>query len=211
MVSAGGDVRRPPGLGSRSSYLGDAEFYNNFGSFDVRLDVPAGWLIGATGVLANADSVLTPMVRERLAAATSSDSQRVVVGVDDRGAGKATVAGDRLVWHFTADSVADFAWTTSNEFVWDVSRATIPGRGAIPVNFLYLPEHTRYANAAPWARHALEFYSKLWMSYAFPQLTQVDGPEGGMEYPDAHHERPRLRRDRPRDRAPVVADDGGSQ
>jgi hypothetical protein len=164
-------------------YLGDAEFYNNFGSFDVRLDVPAGWLIGATGVLANADSVLTPMVRERLAAATVSDSQRVVVGVDDRGAGKATATGDRLVWHFTADSVADFAWAASNEFVWDVSRATIPGRGAIPVNFLYLPEHTRYANAAPWARHALEFYSTLWMPYAFPQLTQVDGPEGGMEYP----------------------------
>ena len=164
-------------------YLGDAEFYNNFGSFDVRLDVPAGWLIGATGVLANADSVLTPMVRDRLAAATTSDSQRVVVGVDDRGAGKATVSGDRLVWHFTADSVADFAWAASNEFVWDVSRATIPGRGAIPVNFLYLPEHTRYTNAAPWARHALEFYSTLWMPYAFPQLTQVDGPEGGMEYP----------------------------
>ncbi|MFI5209329.1 MAG: M1 family metallopeptidase, partial [Gemmatimonadales bacterium] len=164
-------------------YLGDAEFYNNFGSFDVRLDVPAGWLIGATGVLANADSVLTPMVRERLAAATTSDSQRVVVGADERGPGKATAAGDRLVWHFTADSVADFAWAASNEFVWDVSRATIPGRSAIPVNFLYLPEHARYANAAPWARHALEFYSALWIPYAFPQLTQVDGPEGGMEYP----------------------------
>jgi len=29
----------------------------------------------------------------------------------------------------------------------------------------------------------LEFYSKLWMPYAFPQLTIVDGPENGMEYP----------------------------
>jgi len=164
-------------------YLGDAEFYNNFGSFDVRLDVPAGWLIGATGVLANADSVLTPMVLQRLAMATASDSQQAVVAAGDRGAGTATLAGDRLVWHFTADSVADFAWAASNEFVWDVSRATIPGRGPIPVNFLYLPEHTRYTGAAPWARHALEFYSALWMPYAFPQLTQVDGPEGGMEYP----------------------------
>jgi hypothetical protein len=33
------------------------------------------------------------------------------------------------------------------------------------------------------ARHALEFYSALWMPYHFPQFTQVDGPEGGMEYP----------------------------
>jgi len=164
-------------------YLGDAEFFNNFGSFDVKLDVPVGWLIGATGVLRNADSVLTPAVRQRLARATASDSQIVVVGPDDRGAGKATATGDRLVWHFTADSVADFAWATSNEFVWDATRATIPGKGVIPINMLYLPEHARYKEAGASARHALEFYSKLWMPYAWPAFTQVDGPEGGMEYP----------------------------
>jgi hypothetical protein len=164
-------------------YLGDAEFFNNFGSFDVKLDVPAGWLIGATGVLRNADSVLAPAVRQRLARATSSDSQIVVVGPDDRGAGKATATGDRLVWHFTADSVADFAWATSSEFLWDATRATIPGKGVIPISILYLPEHARYKQTGAYARHALEYYSKLWMPYAFPAFTQVDGPENGMEYP----------------------------
>jgi hypothetical protein len=34
-------------------YLGPSEFYNNFGHFDVRLDVPAGWLVGSSGVLQN--------------------------------------------------------------------------------------------------------------------------------------------------------------
>jgi hypothetical protein len=164
-------------------YLGTSEFYNNFGSFDVRLEVPAGWLIGATGTLVDADSVLTPAVRERLGRATGSDSQVVIVGADDRGAGKATLPGDRLTWHFRADSVADFAWATSNDFVWDATRATIPGKGPIPIDILYLPEHTGYRQAGAFARHALEFYSRLWMPYAFPHLTQVDGPEGGMEYP----------------------------
>ncbi|HEV8122675.1 MAG TPA: M1 family metallopeptidase [Gemmatimonadales bacterium] len=167
----------------REPHLGSAEFYNNFGSFDVRLDLPAGWLVGATGLLQNGDSVLTPAVRERLARATRSDSQIVIVGKDDRGAGKATAAGDRLVWHFVADSVADFAWAASNEFVWDATRATIPGKGPIPINLFYLPEHDHYQATGAMARHALEFYSKLWMPYAFPQFTQVDGPEGGMEYP----------------------------
>jgi hypothetical protein len=32
-------------------------------------------------------------------------------------------------------------------------------------------------------RHALEFYSRLWMPYEFPQLTMLDGPSAGMEYP----------------------------
>jgi hypothetical protein len=164
-------------------YLGDAEFFNNFGSFDVKLDVPAGWLIGATGVLQNGTEVLTEAVRQRLARATASDSQIVIVGPDDRGAGKATAAGERLIWHFKADSVADFAWATSNEFVWDATRATIPGKGPIPINILYLPEHNRYRQTGAYARHALEYYSKLWMPYAWSTFTQVDGPEGGMEYP----------------------------
>ncbi|HET7025444.1 MAG TPA: M1 family metallopeptidase [Gemmatimonadales bacterium] len=164
-------------------HLGTAEFFNNFGSFDVHLDLPAGWLVGATGVLQDPDSVLTPMVRQRLSHAVDSDSQITIVAADERGAGKATLAGDRLMWHFKADSVADFAWATSNEYVWDATRATIPGKGVIPINLFYWPEHSEYKQTGVYARHALEFYSRLWMPYAFPQLTQVDGPEGGMEYP----------------------------
>ncbi len=178
-------------------YLGEGEFYNNFGSFDVTLDVPAGWLVGATGVLANPDAVLSPMIRERLSHVLESDSTRTIVGKEERGAGSVTpeaggnvrrdsaVRGgsDRARWHFTADSVGDFAWATSRDFVWDATRATIPGRGPIPINILYLPEHGRYRAVGPFARHALEFYSGRWLPYRFPQFTQVDGPEGGMEYP----------------------------
>ncbi len=167
-------------------YLGDAEFYNNFGHFDVSIDVPAGWIVGATGVLQNPTDVLTPTARERLSHVLESDSTRRIVTAAERGPGKSTTAGTngRLVWRFVADTVGDFAWATSNQFVWDASSATIPTRGRVPFNILYLPGHTQgYADGPRVVRHALEFYSKLWMPYAFPQLTMVDGPELGMEYP----------------------------
>lgn len=165
-------------------YLGPSEFYNNYGHFDVHLDMPAGWLVGATGVLQNPEQVLTPTARERLSHVLESDSTRNIVSAAERGAGKSTVAGSRLIWHFVADTVGDVAWATSDRFVWDATRATIPGKGPIPINILYEPGHTQaYAPAGPTARHALEFYSRLWMPYAYPLLTMVDGPEGGMEYP----------------------------
>jgi Peptidase family M1 domain len=165
-------------------YLGPSEFYNNFGHFDVKLDVPAGWLVGATGVLRNADEVLTPAARERLSHVRESDSTITIVGAGERGPGRATAAGDRLVWHFVADTVNDFAWATASQFIWDATRATIPGSGAIPVNIFYLPGRAQaFASAGPILRHALEFYSKLWMPTVFPVHTMVDGPDGGMEYP----------------------------
>jgi hypothetical protein len=167
-------------------YLGNGEFYNNFGHFDVSIDVPAGWIVGATGVLQNPAQVLTTTARERLSHVLESDSTRSIVSAAERGPGKSTAAGanGRLVWRFVADTVGDFAWATSSQFVWDATRATIPGRGPVPVNVMYLPGHTQtYADGPRVVRHALEFYSKLWMPYAFPQLTLVDGPELGMEYP----------------------------
>ena len=173
-----------PGGWDTDLYLGSSEFYNNFGRFDVTIDVPAGWIVGASGVLQNPDEVLALTVRERLSHVLESDSVLTIVGAGENGPGRATAAGERLRWHFVADSVADFAWGSSDHYVWEATRATIPGAGRVPVHLFYLPGNARaYVGAGPAARHALEFYSGLWMPYAFPQLTLVNGPDMGMEYP----------------------------
>ena len=173
-------------------YLGPSEFYNNFGRFDVRIDVPAGWIVSGTGVLQNPEEVLTPNARERIKQVLSTDDITRIVGPDEVGPGQATQRGapiagedgDRLVWHFVADTVNDFAWATAKNYVWDMTRATIPGKGPVPITMVYLPGRAQlYVRAGAVARHALEFYSKQWFPYQFPQLTLQDGPSAGMEYP----------------------------
>jgi hypothetical protein len=165
-------------------YLGPSEFYNNFGRFDVRLDVPAGWIVSGTGVLQNPNEVLTAAERERLSHVLESDSVITISGPNEVGPGEATAAGDRLVWHMVADTVNDFAWATAKKYVWRATRATIPGKGPLPIHMVYLPgDSLLYTNAGPVARHALEFYSKLWFPYEFPKFTLQDGPSAGMEYP----------------------------
>ncbi|MGZ8468020.1 MAG: M1 family metallopeptidase [Gemmatirosa sp.] len=171
-------------------YLGPSEFYNNFGRFDVRIEVPAGWVVSGTGTLQNPEQVLTTRARERLARVLDSDSTVTIVGPTEVGPGQSTATGERLVWHFVADSVNDFAWATAKQFVWEATRATIPGKGRVPIHLVYLPGRANLfrspnpaQDAGAIARHALEFYSKLWFPYQFPQLTLQDGPSAGMEYP----------------------------
>ena len=175
----------------RQLYMGPAEFYNNFGKFDVTIDVPAGWIVSGTGVLQNPKDVLTEKAIERLSHVLDSDDTITIVGDDEIGPGQATKSGTRLQWHMVADRVNDFAWLTARKLTWRATRATIPGGAGpgpaphkVPINLLYQPEHASlFTNAGPIGRHALEFYSKLWAPYPFPQLTMQDGPSAGMEYP----------------------------
>lgn len=167
-----------------SPYLGPSEFYNNFGRFDVYLTVPAGWIVSGTGVLQNPDEVLTAKAKQRLSTVLTSDSEVYIVDSTEKGPGLSTLPGDKLTWHFLAEKVNDFAWATADQFVWKATRANIPGKTTIPIHMVYLPDRSKlFERAGSLSRHALEFYSKLWAPYPFPQLTLQDGPSAGMEYP----------------------------
>ena len=65
-------------------YIGAGEFYLEYGSFDVRITVPASYLVAATGQLRNSDSVLTATERARLLLARRSDTAIAIV-VGERG------------------------------------------------------------------------------------------------------------------------------
>jgi hypothetical protein len=164
-------------------YLGSAEFNNQFGSFDVKITAPEGWLVGATGNLENPEQVYSKRTRDRLALALRVDTTIHVVEADERGS-SATNRG-KLTWHFTAPLVNDFAFAASRDYVYDATHATIPGKGIVPVHVLYLPHHTSYRtnNTAQYGRRALEEHSRFLFPYEFSQGTIADGPERGMEYP----------------------------
>lgn len=163
-----------------SPYLGPSEFYNNFGKFDVKITVPGGWIVTGSGVLQNPNEVLTETTRQRLTTILNSDAEVTIVAENE----PRTAAGEKLTWHFKADKINDFAWATAENFIWKATRATIPGKGPVPIYMVYLPERAKYfENAGKITRHALEYYSKLWAPYPFPQLTLQDGPSAGMEYP----------------------------
>jgi hypothetical protein len=172
-------------------YWSNGEFYLEYGDFDVELTLPEGWVVGATGTLTNAGEVLPPHVRERLAVARTTDDIVPVVTIDDIDASMATerAMGGQLTWRFTATNVRDFAFATSNNYVWDVTRAATPdatGDGVeqrVMVHALYRPEAQNWRRAADYMQHALRFHARRWLPYPWPHITAAEGPIGGMEYP----------------------------
>ncbi|HEX8359856.1 MAG TPA: M1 family metallopeptidase [Longimicrobium sp.] len=170
-------------------YQEQGEFYLDYGDWDVQLTLPAQYLVTATGTLQNPEQVLTPATRARLARALQSDSVTQVVTRADIQANQATLPGTngRVTWRFTANNVRDFAFATSNRYVWDVTRGTIPNPAGGTRN---IAVHSMYRSGAPFwdrsVRHAdqaIEFLSRQMVPYIYPHISVSEGPIYGMEYP----------------------------
>jgi hypothetical protein len=163
-------------------YLGQGEFYLEYGSFDVSLTLPANMLVAATGTLQNPAEVLTAAQRNRLARARSSDSTVVIRGKDEIAdpASRPLSRSGTLTWRFTADSVRDFAWAAARHFVWDAARAN--GGKTLAMSFYPPSAEPIWKESTQYVRFAVENYS-TWYPYPYPVAINVNGIEGGMEYP----------------------------
>ncbi len=161
-------------------YIGAGEFYLEYGHFDVRLTVPAVDVVAATGQLRNAEQVLTAAQRQRLARARSSDTPVSIISREEAGNAARTrpTAAGTLTWHFTADSVRDFAFAAGPGFRWDAS-----GYNGILIETLYRPSADKWEEANRMARGAIQHFSEQWFRYPYSHATTVEGPIEGMEYP----------------------------
>ena len=164
-------------------YMGQGEFYLEYGSFDVSLTVPSDMIVAATGTLQNPDEVLTAAQRARLARARTSAETVVIRGKDEIGdpASRPPTQYPNLTWRFTADSVRDFAWAAARHFVWDA--VGVNGGKTVAMSFYPPSAEPLWKEATQYAKTAIEYYSKQWAPYPYPYASNVNGIEGGMEYP----------------------------
>jgi hypothetical protein len=176
-------------------FTGRGEFYAGFADYDVRLDVPAGWVVVGTGTLQNHDAVFPPEIRERIRQAEASDEVVNVLTAEDFGPGSATLAPEsgRLMWHLRSDRVRDVAYSITRESLWDAARAPVgdrDGDGATDytrVDAIYRAEAEKWTEAVRYGQHSIAFLSEyLDFPYPWPHMTAVEGEGiigGGMEYP----------------------------
>lgn len=174
-------------------FLGNAEFYSGFGSYDVTIEAPVGWVVMGTGKLMNPTETLAPDVEQRLRRAERSDEVVQVLGPGQFANATARSRDGWLRWHFQADTVRDVTFSATRASRWDAARTPVgdrDGDGVVDyarVDAFYREPATRWTQAARYAQHSIDFLSRYTgYGYPWPHMTAVEGAGiigGGMEYP----------------------------
>jgi hypothetical protein len=171
-------------------YLGYGEFYMGYADYDVRITVPSGFLVAATGTLENADEVLSDKTLALLEQARTTD-QVVNVVTDSTRHEALRVGSDAMTtWIFRAENVRDVAFAASEHFVWDATHALVgegnghQGSDRTMIHAFYRPDAPSWNRAAEFGRFSIEHMAERIMPYPWPHMTAVEGIiRGGMEYP----------------------------
>lgn len=154
------------------------EFYGDFGTYSVELDLPSHYVLDATGVLLNKDEVLPDALRKQLDIANFKDkplnsAPSVIIAND----------GSRKTWKFRSINTHDFAWVADPTF--RIGESLVKLSDGTTVSCIALaqePHASRWQDAAPFTSKVIETYSKDIGIYAYPKMIVADARDG-MEYP----------------------------
>ncbi len=168
------------------NYTGQVETYNDFSNYDVELTVPKNFLVWSTGVLLNPEEVLSSEVYEKFKKAYNSQEVIRIVEEKDYQKGLVTADEEKLAYKFKAENVMDFAFATSDHYLWDGSSVIVDkkeGRASF-VDAAYNKASKDFYNVAEITRKSIESFSTQipGRPYPYPEMTVFNG-EGGMEFP----------------------------
>ena len=160
-------------------YLGQGEFYLDFGDYDLEITVPAGYIVAATGSLTNPGEILANPQLARLTMAAHTDTVIRIVTEADLKTGVTRRKTGMLTWKFSAKNVRDAVWAASPEFQWDGTS----WKGIYAFAYYRPSAAVNWHDAADQSRMSIQEYSERWFQYPWPHISAIEGPISGMEYP----------------------------
>ena len=167
-------------------YLGQGEFYLEYGNIDFTVTAPSNLVVVGSGELVNPQEVLTSEQQSRLTQARGSDKTVVIKSQKEVEAGTGHLPKASLTWHFRCNQTRDVAWAASRAFIWDAARINLPGGKKALAQSVYPSESAdpkAWGRSTEFVKGCIELYSQEWYPFTYPVATNVAGLVAGMEYP----------------------------
>jgi hypothetical protein len=153
-------------------YLGAGEFYLEYGTFDIHINVPKDHLVVCSGGLLNPEEVYTTKQLDKLKQAAKSDETVIIRGANEvNSKDSRPQAKERLTWKFRIENARDVAWSSSSAFIFDAARINLPsGKKAMAMSVYPVESDSRdaWARSTEYTKASIEHYSEKWSEYPYP-------------------------------------------
>ena len=171
-------------------YLSQGEFYSEYGSYDVKITLPANYVVGATGDLVNGATEIEFL--ENIVASTEAKIKAEFTGREDDGTIDMSFpkSSEKLkTLHFHQENVHDFAWFADKRYNVLKGEVKLPNSDRKVTTWAMFTnnEFDLWTKSIEYLNDATFYYSKWVGEYPYNHVTAVDGSisaGGGMEYPN---------------------------
>jgi hypothetical protein len=162
------------------SYLDQAEFYSEFGRFDVSITLPANYIVGATGNLQNEEE-------KRFLDMLASDPTSMKA-IYFRDSDFPPSSKEMKTLTYTGDNIHDFAWFADKRFHVLKGSVQLPDSEREVTTWVMFTNKEAHLwwNAISYVNSAVGYFSKWIGDYPYDGFTAVQSPlnsGAGMEYP----------------------------
>ncbi len=173
----------------KDQYIGTGEFHNDFGDFEVELEIPKSFIVAYSGELLNPAEVLPDSVISKLGEARNNPGKIYrIANFSDREI-KDEERKTYVTWRFIARNVRDFAWSAYEKYIWDAVfwKNDEHPHGGVMIHALYFKDNEKNwkDEAVKFGLHAIKFFSENFGLYVYPNAFVMSSYAvgGGMEYP----------------------------
>lgn len=172
----------------RLNFVDSKEFYNDFNDYTLRVQVPANYLVWATGTLQNPRQVLRPAYAKQLAKSMTSDAVLHIATAADLAKKNITAQGPTNTWVWTARDISDVTVGLSDHYVWDAASVVVDPatKRRASVQAAFADSTADFHFAVKNGQNALGWFSNKnnlpGVPYPFPKMTVFQG-FADMEYP----------------------------
>jgi len=160
-------------------YLDMGEFYSEYADYKVNITLPSSYVVGATGVLQNADELRAYKTIGAKNTSTRAGKPTLYAPVNKSDTKKLT---------YSINNVPDFAWFADKDLVIQYDTVKLAsGKVVDAFSYYHNKKNTLWVNSIDYIKDATKKYSQWIGEYEYPVVQAIEGPKnnssGGMEYP----------------------------